>query len=181
MSPVTGTTREAVGYGPMQDLVALFRHNTWANAKVFNLAAGLDAQLVREEAPGTRDTVLGTLAHLAGVEYAYLGMLGGHAPRSREEVQAWTNHDVSWFPEQMRGLGDEFVRLLNSSTPETLAAPLHVPWFTFSLTAREGLWQVLTHSAQHRSQVLSWLSTRGIATPDLDYVLMMREERAAAG
>ena len=86
---------------------------------------------------------------------------------------------VSWFPEQMRNLGDGFVRLLESSTPVTLAAPLNVPWFTFSLTAREGLWQVLTHSAQHRSQVLSWLSTRGIATPDPDYVLMLREERTA--
>ena len=33
-----------------------------------------------------------------------------------------------------------------------------MPWFTFQLTARKGLRQVLTHSAQHRSQVLSWLS-----------------------
>ncbi|MBV9603292.1 MAG: DinB family protein [Chloroflexi bacterium] len=161
----------------MQDLIALFRHNRWANAKVFDLAAGLDSQLVREAAPGTRDTVLGTLAHLAGVEYAYFGMLHGHPPGSREEVQAWAAHDLSWFPEQMRDLGDRFLHLLESATPETLEAPLHVPWFTFQLTAREGLRQVLTHSAQHRSQVLSWLSTQGIDTPDLDYVLMMREER----
>jgi uncharacterized damage-inducible protein DinB len=58
---------------------------------------------------------------------------------------------------------------------------LNVPWFTFQVTAREGLWQVLTHSAQHRSQVLSWLSAQGVETPDLDYVLMLREERAAHG
>ena len=163
----------------MQDLVALFRHNTWANAKVFDLAAGLDSQLVREVAPGTRDTVLGTLAHLAGVEYAYTGMLDGHPTQSRQEVQAWAAHDLSWFPEQMRDLGDRLVRLLESSTTETLAAALNVPWFTFQLTAREGLWQVLTHSAQHRSQVLSWLSAQGVETPDLDYVLMLQEERSA--
>jgi uncharacterized damage-inducible protein DinB len=162
----------------MQDLLALFRHNTWANAKVFDLAAGLDSQLVREVAPGTRDTVIGTLAHLAGVEYAYFGMLERHPPQSRQEVQAWAAHDVGWFPQQMRALGDGFVRLLQSSTPETLGAPLNVPWFTFELTAREGLLQVLTHSAQHRSQVLSWLSAQGVDTPDLDYVLMLREQRA---
>ncbi len=105
-------------------------------------------------------------------------MLEGHPPQSRQEVQTWAAHDLSWFPEQMRKLGDRFARLLESSTSQTLAAPLNVPWFTFQLTAREGLWQVLTHSAQHRSQVLSWLSARGIETPDLDYVVMLREQRA---
>jgi uncharacterized damage-inducible protein DinB len=72
----------------MQDLIELFRHNTWANAQVFDVAASVDSQLVTQTAPGTRDTVLGTLAHLAGVDYAYLGMLDGHPPQSREEVQA---------------------------------------------------------------------------------------------
>ena len=99
------------------------------------------------------------------MEYAYLGMLDGHPPQSRQEVQAWADHDLSWFPSQVRGLGDGFARLLASATPETLAAALNVPWFTFDLTAREGLRQVLTHSAEHRSQVLSWLSTRGVDTP----------------
>ena len=163
----------------MQDLIELFRHNTWANAKVFDLAASADRQLVMQVAPGTRDTVLGTLAHLASVEYAYLRMLEGNPPESREEVQTWAAHDVGWFQEEMRDIGNRFVRLLESSTPESLGAALNVPWFTFRLTAREGLRQVLTHSAQHRSQVLSWLSAQGIDTPDLDYVLMLREERAA--
>jgi uncharacterized damage-inducible protein DinB len=81
----------------------------------------------------------------------------------------------------MRELGTRFVRLLESSTPQTLAAPLNMPWFTVQLTAREGLRQVLTHSAQHRSQVLSWLSAQGTPTPDLDYVLMLREERTPRG
>jgi hypothetical protein len=44
-------------------------------------------------------------------------------------------------------------------------------------TARDGLLQVLTHSSQHRSQVLSWLSAQGVRTPDLDYVVMLGEQR----
>src|SRR5438270_13430872 len=100
----------AIAYDAMQDLIELFRHNTWDNAKVFYLAAGLDSELVNEVAPGTRDTVLGTLAHLAAVEYAYLGMLDRHPPQSREEVQVWAAHDLSWFPEQVRDIGDRFVR-----------------------------------------------------------------------
>jgi uncharacterized damage-inducible protein DinB len=161
----------------MQDLIELYRHNTWANAKVFDLAAGVDAQVVKEAAPGTRDTVFGTLVHLASVEYAYVRMIEGNPPQSLQEVQIWAANELSWCQQEMRELGARFVRLIESSTPDALAAALNVPWFTFQLTRREGLRQVLTHSAQHRSQVLSWLSTRGIETPDLDYVLMLREER----
>ena len=72
------------------------------------------------------------------------------------------------------------MRLLESSTDDRLASPLNVPWFDFALTRRDGLIQVLSHSAQHRSQVLSWLSRQGIQTPDLDYVLMLRETHEAS-
>lgn len=162
----------------MQDLIVLFRHNTWANAKVFDLAAQQDPQTLQATAPGTRDTVTGTLAHLASVEYAYLAMLEQRPPSSREEVMRWAAHDLAWFPDQMRQIGSSFVRLLESSTDDSLASPLNIPWFDFALTRRDGLIQVLSHSAQHRSQVLSWLSAQGIQTPDLDYVLMLREAQA---
>jgi uncharacterized damage-inducible protein DinB len=33
------------------------------------------------------------------------------------------------------------------------------------------------HSAHHRAQLLSWLGARGKTVPDLDYVLMLAEER----
>ncbi len=165
---------------PSQDLVELFRHNTWANGLVFDLAAGLDADLVKREAPGTRDTVLGTLAHLASVEYAYLSLLEDRAPSSFDEIRRWAAHDLTWFPDQMHQIGASFVKLLEASSAEQLARPLNTPWFDFTLTARDGFIQVLTHSAQHRSQVLSWLSAQGIHTPDLDYVVMLREARSIA-
>jgi uncharacterized damage-inducible protein DinB len=144
---------------------------------VFDLAAGLDETLVQAEAPGTRDTVAGTLAHLATVEYAYLGMIEGRPPQSREAVISWSKHELNWFPAEMRELGNGYLHLLESSTPDALDRPLNVPWFEFQMTTREGLLQVLSHSAQHRSQVLSWLAAQGISTPDLDYVVMLGEER----
>jgi uncharacterized damage-inducible protein DinB len=164
----------------MQDLIVLFRYNTWADAKVFDLTAQQDSQTLQAPAPGTRDTVTGTLAHLASVEYAYLAMLEQRPPSSREEVLRWAAHDLAWFPDQMRQIGSGFVRLLESSTDDNLASLLDVPWFDFALTRRDGLIQVLSHSAQHRSQVLSWLSAQGIQTPDLDYVLMLREAHEAS-
>ncbi len=46
----------------MQELIDLYRHNTWANERVFAVAQDVDAGLLEAEAPGTRDTVRGTLA-----------------------------------------------------------------------------------------------------------------------
>jgi len=161
----------------MQDLLELFRHNAWANARVFDLVVGLDPRLVEAEAPGTRDTVRGTLAHLVRVEDAYLAMT---ARRPRESIGShddYMAHDLGWFSARIREVGAAYLRLLEASSAEGLEFDLEIPWFKFPVSAREGLRQTLSHSAQHRSQVLSWLSASGTETPDLDYVLMLEEER----
>jgi uncharacterized damage-inducible protein DinB len=161
----------------MQDLIALFRHNAWANARVFDLVVGLDQELLEGEAPGTRDTVRGTLAHLVRVEDAYLAMTERRDRASLGSSDEYMAHGLEWFSVRIRDVGAAYMQLLESSSPETLEVDLGIPWFKFPVSAREGLRQTLTHSAQHRSQVLSWLSAKGIPTPDLDYVLMLREER----
>lgn len=161
----------------MQDLIELFRHNAWANARVFDLAVGLDGSLVETEAPGTRDTVRGTLAHLVRVEDAYLAMTERRGRESLGPPDAYMAHGLDWFSNRSREIGAAYARLLESNPPAALDFDLDIPWFKFPVSAREGLRQILTHSAQHRSQVLSWLSAKGIQTPDLDYVLMLQEQR----
>jgi uncharacterized damage-inducible protein DinB len=163
----------------MQDLIDLFRHNTWANARVFGLAAALGDPLVEIEARGTHGTVRSTLAHLARIERGYLAMIERRLPESLEPREAYLAHDLAWFVDEMRALGSGYLLALQASTPESLERDLQIPWFTFPVTAREGFLQVLSHSAQHRSQVLSWLASQGFETPDLDYVVMLGEERPA--
>jgi uncharacterized damage-inducible protein DinB len=97
--------------------------------------------------------------------------------RTPEDRETFHAHDLGWFREHVQDLGRGFIGLLESASAETLRRDLRVPWFNFELTVRDGLLQVLSHSAQHRSQVLSWLSASGVSTPDLDYVLMLREKR----
>jgi uncharacterized damage-inducible protein DinB len=161
----------------MQDLADLFRHNAWANAKVFDLVVGLDPEVVALEASGTRDTVADTLKHLALVEHVYLALIEQRPLETLEERTTFQAHAVEWFAAHVRELGEAYVGLVESNAPRDWGRDLAIPWFDFAVTAREGLLQVLSHSAQHRSQVLSWLSGRGVQTPDLDYVLMLSEVR----
>jgi uncharacterized damage-inducible protein DinB len=161
----------------MQDLADLFRYNAWANGRVFDIAAGQDAHTLDLEASGTRDTVANTLKHLAQVERVYLGTLEQRPVEWRNGQADYLAHDLGWFATHTQELGAGFLKLVDSAEPDQLARKLNIPWFDFAVTAREGLLQVLTHSAQHRSQVLSWLSGRGVPTPDLDYVVMLSEIR----
>jgi uncharacterized damage-inducible protein DinB len=161
----------------MQDLIELFRHNAWANARVFDLVLGLDQALLEGEAAGTRDTVRGTLAHLVRVEDAYLAMTQRLPLGSLGASDEYMARGLDWFSTRIREVGAAYVALIESSSPEALESDLGIPWFDFPVSAREGLRQTLTHSAQHRSQVLSWLSAKGVQTPDLDYVLMLGEQR----
>lgn len=158
----------------MQDLVDLYRHNAWANERVFAVVLGVDSGLLDAGAAGTHGTITSTLRHLARVEYAYLAMIQQQQQQEREEYMA---HELTWFRVHLRELGSGYLRLLASLGAEDLQRDLRIPWFDFPVTVRDGLLQVLTHSAQHRTQVLSWLSSRGVQTPDLDYVLMLQEQR----
>ena len=164
----------------MQELIDLFRHNAWANARVFAVATGLARPMLEAAAPGTQGTVTSTLGHLARVEDAFLAMIQGRPPDSLEPREAYLAHDVGWFEEQVRRLDAGYLQVLEAMAPERLDRELRIPWFGFPLSVRQGLLQVLTHSAQHRSQVLSWLSAQGITTPDLDYVVMLRETPSTA-
>ena len=164
----------------MQELIDLYRHNAWANERVFALAQDVDARLLEADAPGTRGTVKGTLAHLARVEYLYLTMIQGKPRASVASPADYEAHDLAWMRRHLHDIRAGFVLAIESATPEALARRLDIPVLHFPVTARDGLLQVLTHSSQHRAQVLSWLSAQGVPTPDLDYVLMLGEQRGGS-
>ncbi len=163
----------------MQELIDLYRHNAWANERVFALAQDVEASLLEADAPGTRDTVTGTLAHLARVEYLYLTMIAGKPRGSVESHEDYEAHDLAWMRRHLQEIGEGFVRAIESATPDVLARRLDIA-VKVPVTARDGLVQVLTHSSQHRAQVLLWLSAQGVPTPDLDYVLMLGEQRGGS-
>lgn len=161
----------------MNELRELFEHNGWANDRVFELCGRLAPELADVEAPGTRGTVRGTLAHLAAVEELYLGKIEDRDVSFLVPGQPYHEQAIDWFRRRLQEAAREFVQVVELADEAVLARELTLPWLDFPLRVRDGLLQVLSHSAQHRSQVLSWLGARGVDVPDLDYVLMLRERR----
>src|SRR5262249_11091167 len=148
------------------------RYNSWANGRVVDLCRSLDPALLRDDAGGTVGSIEGTLIHLVSVEESYLAMLQGRD--LAEAIGPWQQyraHDLAWFLDRLGELAAGYTALQEARDDAWLERPLTVPWFAeLALTLRDGLLQVLTHSTQHRAQVLSVLGARGIAVPDMDYV-----------
>ena len=155
----------------MQTLRRLARYNAWANEQVFDACTAVPPGQLSEEAKGTYGSVVETLKHLVEVEEIYLLMLRGGDPKSLG--QDYLQHDDAWFAGRSRALGEEYRELLANQDEAWLDEQFVVPWFGFALSRRDGLIQVWTHSAQHRSQILSALGSHGVDVPDVDYIFML--------
>lgn len=166
----------------MQSLVQFARYNAWANRRVFEIYQAAAPAARAGVAPGAFGPLDDTLKHLVQVEDAYLLLLQGRElPRSPELREQYLAQDIDWFARRSEELAEGYRDLLAAHDGAWLGSPLRVPWFDFTMTARDGLLQVYTHSTQHRAQVLSVLGERGVSVPDIDYVGMLDEARERPG
>lgn len=159
----------------MQTLRPQFRHNAWSNQRVCALIANLDPTMLDADAPGAFSSLAGTVKHYVGVEEVYLTLIGGRGLEAFASQEAYFNQDLAWFIARSAELGDGYLTLLSHADETLLDRPLTIPWINTPLTVRDGLIQVLSHSGQHRAQILSILGAAGHTVPDLDYVLMLME------
>lgn len=159
----------------MRTLLQLARYNAWSNQRVFETCAAISADQLGEEAGGTYGSISETLAHLVEVEDVYLLMLQGRDPHALADD--YLAHETPWFATRSHELGDAYAALLAAQDEDWLQERFVVPWFDLALSRRDGLLQVWTHSAQHRSQILSALGAHGIDVPDVDYIFMLSLEQ----
>ncbi|MGA7911766.1 MAG: DinB family protein [Candidatus Dormiibacterota bacterium] len=151
----------------MSELGELFRYNAWANAIV--LGVGQDSA-----DPGVHDT----LSHLVAVEAVYTLMIRGGAPAQGADRTAYMSRPNAEFVREAAGLAVTYQKLLSEVSMD---APVTIPWFSFRPSVRQALLQVLTHSAQHRSQLAMQLEALGAVVPNFDYITMVGNELASRG
>jgi uncharacterized damage-inducible protein DinB len=165
----------------MRTLQDLFAYNAWANAQVFAVCRDVEQAQLDATAPGTIGTIAETLTHLVGVEVAYIFMLRGEMDALQRLRGQSSTLSLEALAQRAARLGEEYRELLAGADAAFYDEPLNVPWFDFALTRRDGLLQVLSHSAQHRAQVFSVLGERGVEVPDLDYVLYVKSKAVISG
>lgn len=162
----------------MRTLQLMFEHHAWANRRLLDTLETVAGSLLSADAKGTSGSIEQTIKHLVGVEDTYLAFIQGKDLSGFRSQEAYFGQSSEWFRQRLAALGPAYLALLASTDGGLLERPLVIPWIDAPLTVRDGLIQVLTHSAQHRAQILSTLGDRGQKVPDMDYVLMRLEGQA---
>lgn len=146
-------------------LVNLFRHNRWANERMFEACLPLTEAQLAAEVPGTYGRLDQTLLHLASAEGGYLHRLIGWTPPEGYGLGEGVAYPgASLLLERVRMTGETLIgvarelpadRVLTDETNDAIPA-----WVV--------LLQAAYHAAEHRQQIATVLTHLGIAPPEPD-------------
>ncbi len=145
-----------------QILVAV-RHSCWANIELIRFCERLSPEQLGWSLPGTYGSVERTLRHTVSADQGYLLALAGRLP-AEPRVD----------PEQPIALADLAAKekAVLDSAEDLLSRPFDVARAVERprVTAAAGiiLAQLVHHGTDHRSQVATILSAKGMEPPDLD-------------
>lgn len=162
-----------------QEAIDLFRYTQWANARVFDAIAALDAEWWTREIGGSFGTIRDTVAHLISAEWVWLERWEGRSPgwppswvaeegfpdlRTRSEaisaarlawIEGLSDDDLGGLIEYGRLNGDRHRRHLDGL-----------------------IRHVVNHSTYHRGQLVMMLRMAGAAAPSTDMVYWYPEAEA---
>ena len=152
-------------------LLDLIEYNRWANYQLFAMVERASADGLEASQPGMYGSVLQTLTHLVSVERNFLRRIRG------EERQRLSDLDVVALRALFEPLGPSYAAALNSETD--LQRPVFIPWLDDGVNIRvtDAIIQPITHSIQHRADIIGALSRAGMEAPEMDYVHWVLEGR----
>ncbi len=150
---------------PETTLVELIRYNNWANAQVLAACQKLTADQLAAAAPGAYGTIRDTLAHIIRAEADYVGRLTGDRPQPSFK---WADQpalaDLAAFADPVAGaLLDVAQRI-----PPTHIVHEEEDGHTLDYQARALFIQVINHGIEHRTNITTILSGRGLPAPEVD-------------
>lgn len=138
--------------------VEVFTHNLWANLKLFDACAGLSEDDLAATSPGTYGTVRDTLVHLFASEGRYVGEFSGGST-IRWEDESFPGFEA--LRERAVSSGEALLEIARSSPADRIVRGTY-RGAPYEMAASILLVQAVNHATEHRSQVMSILTTRGV-------------------
>jgi uncharacterized damage-inducible protein DinB len=147
-------------------LVEMFRHNTWANERLFDACEGLNDTQLDATLVGTFGSIRDTLVHIAGAQERYVALLTGSGrsgtPRERRSFEGFAELKAS-VSSSSKALED----IAAQARPgDTVTA--HYQGQEYTLPNWLPLVQAINHATEHRVQVAAILTQQGIEPPSMD-------------
>ncbi len=145
-------------------ITMLFRHNLWANLRLFEQCASLTGEQLAAIIPGTYGSVGDTLQHIVIAEQNYYARIstGRRNPRPKDAPPLT-------FPEMLESLHKTGQGLIEWASKVQAADTVEIDWDGVMRDVPKSiiLTQVINHATEHRAQIMTTLTQMGIEPPDL--------------
>ena len=158
-----------------ETIARLFAHVRWADERVLDGLAGLDAT------PGPREALARPtelFAHVLAAEIVWLDRIEGGAP----SVAVWPRTDLEGCRELAATARRRYAKLVDGLSPERLRESIayrNSAGDAFESTVEEILLHVALHGAYHRGQIALDLRTSGLEPSPTDFIAFARGAPAA--
>ena len=155
------------------------RYNRWANARLYDAAAGLPDDLYRKDIGLFFRSVHGTLNHLVATDRIWMRRLDG-AGDAPDRLNAILFEDLAALREARKTEDERIVRFVEGVSEGDLEGVRDYKT-TRGVSQRDPLRNILAHlfnhQTHHRGQAHTGLSQlTGAEPPPLDLLAMMREK-----
>ena len=146
-------------------LVEFVRYNQWANQQLLTICMSLDEALLATGIQGAYGSILETFGHLLRAEASFLKRIHGSYP---QPVFNWEDGpslpQIATYATQ---LGEVFMDTIQHVPPTQNVHEEGDGW-TFDYQARLIFMSEFYHGIAHRTDMTTFLNSRGVALPGLD-------------
>ena len=150
---------------PEPTLVEFVAYNAWANRELMGICAALEEGVVSAEIPGSAGSILQTFAHLLRAEAGFLQRIHGTFPRPDFDWQG--NPSLAQMTTYAGVLGSAFAETIQQIAP-TENVHEENDEVTFDYDARLIFMSHIYHGIAHRTDITTFLNSRGVELPELD-------------
>ena len=146
-----------------------FAYHDWANARILELAAGLDDSALNRDFDLGFGSIRKTLAHLHDVEPGWLKTwIESSATFARSNPHIPVSELQASWSEVARRRNEFLASVDDAAAQRVVVVAFGGPPIKFRII--ESLVQICAHGTHHRAQLINMLRHSGVTAPALDYV-----------
>jgi len=141
-----------------------FEYNGWATRQLGGVCLAIPAQQLTRKEDWQYQPILDLWGHMNEVERGYLKLMGATSPPEPA-------HEMEAYLQSADACREAFIAFAGSLDDAGMEWMFNIPWFERDFTIADGLFQVITHSIEHRADIAHFLGRLGHETPPIDYIV----------
>ena len=167
----------------VSEIQHLYKYTEWANGLVLDAAEKLSSDQLLKNVQISHQSILGTLAHMAGAEWIWLERWHGEAPTGPDVWKPWTTEQCTSL-QQLRAkwqpIVDKRNAYLANLSDSRLASDLSFKRLNgeqYTLPLVQQMLHVVNHATLHRGQVVGMIRQHGITPPATDLLFYLMPQK----